>query len=103
MVKADLREYREQLRQEFSAVLWGNSGQGPGSSASSARIQGGQGGGDTAGVKGGARDVGQFQSEFLRSLVSDAMEEVRDDIHHHIQSLHVEMVRQFHDFQCTVL
>lgn len=51
---------------------------------------------------GADADVGSnvqaFQTEFLRNLVADAMEELRDEIHHDIQSLHVDMLRQFHNF-----
>lgn len=51
---------------------------------------------------GADADVGSnvqaFQTEFLRNLVADAMEELRDEIHHDIQSLHVDMLRQFHTF-----
>ena len=48
---------------------------------------------------GGASGAGATQREFLRSLVADAMEEVRDDLHHDIQGLHVSMLRQFHNFE----
>lgn len=48
---------------------------------------------------GSAAEAGAVQREFLRSLVADAMEDVRDDLHRDIQGLHVTMLRQFHNFE----
>ena len=48
---------------------------------------------------GAASDAGVTQREFLRSLVADAMEDFRDDVHRDIQGLHVAMLRQFHNFE----
>ncbi|KAK7103028.1 protein NEDD1-like [Littorina saxatilis] len=46
-----------------------------------------------------AGNAGIAQREFLRSLVADAMEDVRDDLHRDIQGLHVAMLRQFFVFE----
>lgn len=48
---------------------------------------------------GAASDAGVTQREFLKSLVTDAMEDFRDDFHRDIQGLHVAMLRQFHNFE----
>jgi len=40
--------------------------------------------------------VRQFQSEFIRSVVADALEEFREDVRRDIRNLHAEMVRQLH-------
>ncbi|PVD24954.1 hypothetical protein C0Q70_15450 [Pomacea canaliculata] len=95
MAKADLKEYREQLRQEFSSMLWGKPSQLPGSVSKRVAVGAVDGAGADADV---GSNVQAFQTEFLRNLVADAMEELRDEIHHDIQSLHVDMLRQFHTF-----
>ena len=47
-------------------------------------------------------DVGKKQKDYLSSLVTDAMEGMRDEIHMDIQQLQIAMVRQFFIFEVNV-
>ncbi|ESO84367.1 hypothetical protein LOTGIDRAFT_236321 [Lottia gigantea] len=48
-------------------------------------------------------DPGLFQTEFIRNLVRESQEELREEIHRDLQSLHIEMLRQFQMQQAEVM
>ncbi|KAL5013981.1 hypothetical protein ScPMuIL_008251 [Solemya velum] len=43
----------------------------------------------------GAENAQTFQTEFIRNLINEAIEDFRDEIHRDMLNLHVEMLRQF--------
>lgn len=43
----------------------------------------------------GTENAQTFQTEFIRNLINEAIEDFRDEIHRDMLNLHVEMLRQF--------